>query len=197
MQKMVKRERCALDEAVIISSSVCYRHQAQFGIRIQGPPTTPYLCVYYCCFVLFLLFPSGQGVLAPLPSNVCNNKRMASCIVLKLHRLPLVLTPAFPSCSIILTTDVRRSTIIAIVLLHFTGRDPRSHDLLKDQYVWSAGFNLDLGLLPQLANLCPVIANKYLSLSFLFQLSFSLLFPQSHPLFIANIAQGVGQNFLA
>lgn len=41
-------------------------------------------------------------------------------------------------------TDVKEVHVISIVsILHFTGHNPKGHDLTKDQYVWLAGVNLD------------------------------------------------------
>lgn len=42
-------------------------------------------------------------------------------------------------------TDVKEVHIVPVVsILHFTGHNPKSHDLAKDQYVRFAGVHLDL-----------------------------------------------------
>lgn len=66
-----------------------------------------------------------------------------------------------------------------------------SRDLMKDQCVWFSGFNLDLGLLPQLTNLFPVTAKRYLSRSC------SLLFPTATLSSLQTLLGREGQNFSA
>ena len=42
-------------------------------------------------------------------------------------------------------TDIKEVHIIPTVsILHFTGHNPKGHDLTKDQYVLFAGVNLNL-----------------------------------------------------
>lgn len=41
-------------------------------------------------------------------------------------------------------TDIKEVHVVAVVsILHFTGHNPKGHDLTKDQYVWFGGVNLD------------------------------------------------------
>lgn len=97
---------------------------------------------------------------------------VASYIVLLTLRPLLLLTP-LPPCP-----TLRKPTIVATVgILHFTGHDPRSHDLMKDLYIWFAGSTWTLDYCPQLANPFPATANRYLSSPLLLQSSFSLLIP--------------------
>lgn len=136
----------------------------EFRVHLQ-PLNCVFTIVVLFCFCFFLQAKKSWPLFLAMFATI---REWPAALYSNFTGCRWCLHPPFPPSPLSSPLTSVRSTIVAIVLLHFTGRDPRSHDLLKDQYVWSAGFNLDLGLLPQLANLCPVIANKYLSLSFLF-----------------------------
>lgn len=63
---------------------------------------------------------------------------------------------------------MRSITVAMVSILHFTGHNPRSYDLLKDQHIWLAGFNLDL-------DYCPSWLIYFLSLQTVSECVFSVL----------------------